>query len=114
MNDPERATARRVVLPGRCNPGRDLYRRITRKRGGVQVETLSDFELLRVVLPETAARAVCDQLEARGGLSAFHTLGDGGPHALLGVPGVDEATAARLLVLWEVAARVTERFRAAG
>ncbi|MEF2280375.1 hypothetical protein V3W47_18940 [Deinococcus sp. YIM 134068] len=110
---PARATARRTrrTVRPRCSPGRALYRAITRKASPLKVEELTDVGLLRVLFPEAAALGLAERLEPHGGLRGFISLGERGPRALLEVPGVDEATAARVLVLWEVAARISEPFR---
>lgn len=111
---PVRAPARRTrrTVTPRQSPGRALYRGILRKSSPVKVELLGDEELLRVLLPEGAARGIAEYLAPHGGLAAFAKLGERGPRALLEVPGVDEGTAARVLVLWEVSARISEPFRA--
>lgn len=114
---PQRAQMRRTrtgqrvtVKPRKANPGRKLFRAVTKKAGASSVENLSDLELLTLLLGKRAAEAVTARLEPHGGLKGFHTLGEAGPHGLL-MPGVDEANAARLLVLWEVSARISEPFR---
>ena len=115
MTAAPRAKAQRVrrgvpVRP-RKNPGRTLYRALTRKSEPVTVENLTDAELLALLFPEAAARSISETLEPHGGLRAFYKLGENGPRALLSVSGIDEASAARVLVLWEVAARISEPFR---
>lgn len=110
-----RAVVRRgslsVKVKPRANPGRKLFRQVTSKTNPRQVEQMDDLELLTVLLGERAATTIVSQLKDRGGLKAFHTLGESGPRALLVLPGVDEANAARLLVLFEVSARISEPFR---
>lgn len=101
---------RRVVTPRRF-PGRKLFRAVTRKTDPQRVDELSDLELLSYFLPERAAAGVAERLAPLGGLSAFDSLSELGPRGLLGIPGVDEGTAARLLALWEVSARITEPYR---
>ncbi|MFB9994477.1 hypothetical protein ACFFLM_21200 [Deinococcus oregonensis] len=107
---PRRSTRRTVVKP-RCNPGRALYRNVTRKQGAVKIEEMPDVELLRVLISERAAAGIVEHLEPHGGLRGFWKLCEGGPRALLNIPGVDEGTAARLMVLWELAARISEPYR---
>lgn len=102
---------RHVKVYPRANGGRDLYRKITRKKDPLKIENLTDQELLRVILPEQAAQNVAQYLEPHGGLRGFAKLGEGGPRNLLALAGVDEASAARLLVLWELAARISEPYR---
>lgn len=107
---PERATIRRgrtgrtASVRKRSNPGRALYRALTRKGEPATVEALSDVELLRVLVGERAAQSLIEATAAHGGVAGLHHLGD--VHDLTRFPGVDEATAARVAVVWELAARI--------
>lgn len=106
-----RKKAQRGTPRRRNYPGRTLYRAVCRSKDPAQVDQMTDAELLRFVLGEQQGAAVAEYLAPRGGLAAFASLGEAGPKGLMLIPGIDEGTAARLLVLWEVSARITEPYR---
>ena len=107
---PERATIRRqrtgrkVPARKRSNPGRALYRALTKKADAATVEGLLDVELLRVIVGEQAAQSLVEATAPHGGVAGLYRLGD--VRDLTKYPGVDEATAARVAVVWELAARI--------
>lgn len=113
MTAPQRGQApshKRRASPRREYPGRKLFRGVTRKSDPLRVEDLGDVELLAYFLPRAAAAGVVERL-GPAGLANYLQLSEGGPRALLGIPGVDEATAARLLALWELAARISAPYK---
>jgi len=102
-NTPAKRTRRssRKRLP---TPGRTLFRSISRKKEPVQMEHLSDLEVLRVLFNEEAAAAILAKCGSAG-LANFSSLGEHGPRGLLNLAGIDEGGAARILAVFEVAAR---------
>lgn len=84
------------------NPGAARFNRIYSKRTPTKVESLSDQELLTILLGNpTAAASVLEEI---GELGQFSRIGEGA--GMMHRPGISKGTALKLDALFEIACRL--------